>query len=330
MAITKGLTNFFGKLAGLGKDEVGSLAKAAQKATGASGKELNGLLYDYANQLSHLSKDDAKALIKQHTEQFERIGNLGENQKGFMDSYHKAIGTEKNSLYTLGQAGLYDVNPATGKGTYSLKGFSKSIESDLNKTRKAIIEKKAAVKNDMATLERAGLDSSALSQELYNLNMGGKNARASYRSLNTETNAKRHGPIGRKIEENELPRKTNSPYDSLIDKHQKEAGELSLAQKDMYREAKSSAALINKMKEKGDLKGLGKYLGQDIKDVKQVDTAAEKFLKGKMEAGPTFGNYISGYKVPQTAGGLAIIAGTAASVFGDGKKSNAELYSSPF
>ena len=168
-----------------------------------------------------------------------------------------------------------------------------------------------------------------MSQELYNLNKGGKITRASHRNLNTETNAKRHGPVGRKTE-NELPRKTNSPYDSLIDKHKNAAGDISLAQKDMYREAKSSAALISKVKEKGDLKGLGKYLGQDIKDVKQVDTAAEKFLKGKMEAGPTFGNYISGYKVPQTAGGLAIIAGTAASVFGDGRKSNAELYSSPF
>lgn len=57
---------------------------------------------------------------------------------------------------------------------------------------------------------------------------------------------------------------------------------------------------------------------------------ADEWFNRKLRDEPSMVDWIMGNKIPQTAGGLAIGAYGLSAVFGDGRKSNAELYGDPF
>lgn len=57
---------------------------------------------------------------------------------------------------------------------------------------------------------------------------------------------------------------------------------------------------------------------------------ADEWFNRKLRDEPGMVDWIMGNKIPQTAGGLAIGAYGLSAVFGDGRKSNAELYGDPF
>ena len=70
----------------------------------------------------------------------------------------------------------------------------------------------------------------------------------------------------------------------------------------------------------------GNYEGKASDAVKKAQEAATE----RIQAGPGVMDYLNAYRVPETAAGVGILAGVGSSMFGNGARSNAELYSSPF
>lgn len=61
-----------------------------------------------------------------------------------------------------------------------------------------------------------------------------------------------------------------------------------------------------------------------------LESTRSDFLNKRLEKGPGVSNYLWGNRVPETAAGLAIAGAAVNIAMGDGRRSNAQLYSSPF
>lgn len=61
-----------------------------------------------------------------------------------------------------------------------------------------------------------------------------------------------------------------------------------------------------------------------------LESAQSQYFNKRLETGPNISNYLWGNRVPETAAGLAVAAGAVNIIMGDGRRSNAQLYSSPF
>ena len=61
-----------------------------------------------------------------------------------------------------------------------------------------------------------------------------------------------------------------------------------------------------------------------------LESAQSQYFNKRLETGPNMSNYLWGNRVPETAAGLAVAAGAVNIIMGDGRRSNAQLYSSPF
>jgi hypothetical protein len=59
-------------------------------------------------------------------------------------------------------------------------------------------------------------------------------------------------------------------------------------------------------------------------------TAAIENFNQDLQSGPGVNDYLMGNKIPHKAAGFGIAAVTADVAMGDGRRSNAQLYSSPF
>ena len=67
------------------------------------------------------------------------------------------------------------------------------------------------------------------------------------------------------------------------------------------------------------------------KNVQKLLARGRKHFSGRLEDGPSMSDYIFGYNIPSTAAGLAVVGGTLAAINSNGgRRSNADLYSSPF
>lgn len=101
-------------------------------------------------------------------------------------------------------------------------------------------------------------------------------------------------------------------------------------------EASSTKDMIDNL-EKGkasedDISAFAKARGwkEGATSIDELRAMAQENIENLANAGPTTGDWIWGNKVPQKAAGLGIGAGVLSSLFGNGQKSNSQLYSDPF
>lgn len=95
---------------------------------------------------------------------------------------------------------------------------------------------------------------------------------------------------------------------------------------------KGGEALIAEAEKTGDWNKVTGFFNEEVKTGDQARAILHDQFNKSLKSGPSPMDYITGYKVPSTAAGLAIAGSVASGIAGgdNGQRTNAQLYSSPF